>query len=261
MTRPRGELRRARSSRGARPRRSPAASARAPARSSSPSRCAARRPSSCRSPCRSTRAPASRTSTAAPASNSPATSTIPTGSRLVPPSRRARAAPASTVTVPCAGLAYLSHSLKLEWRTAWGANRVPTRSPAHALGEPARQQPARDHGRDPGGGGHLRRHDLRAHPAGAQRRQLVPDLERVERRVVGDLLDELGGGVDARVRGVEPVGVRQQDEQLGADEHRHLRGQEVVVAERDLVGRGRVVLVDHRHDPPARAASGACGAR
>ena len=77
-------------------------------------------------------APASRTSTAEPASNSPATSTIPTGSRLVPPSRSARAAPASTVTVPCAGLAYLSHSLKLEWRTAWGAKRVPTRSPAQA---------------------------------------------------------------------------------------------------------------------------------
>ncbi len=37
------------------------------------------------------------------------------------------------MTVPCAGFAYLSHSLKLEWRTACGANRVPTRSPAQAL--------------------------------------------------------------------------------------------------------------------------------
>ena len=34
------------------------------------------------------------------------------------------------------------------------------------------------------------------------------------------------------------------------DEDRDLRRQEVVVAEGDLVGRGRVVLVDHRHDPP-----------
>ncbi len=78
------------------------------------------------------RAPASCTRTASPASNSPATSTIPTGSRLVPPSRSARAAPASTVTTPCAGFAYFSQSLKLEWRTACGANRVPIRSPAQA---------------------------------------------------------------------------------------------------------------------------------
>ena len=34
------------------------------------------------------------------------------------------------------------------------------------------------------------------------------------------------------------------------DEHGHLRGEEVVVAERHLVGRRRVVLVDDRHDPP-----------
>ena len=50
----------------------------------------------------------------------------------MPPSRSARAAPASTVSVPCDGFAYLSQSLKLEWRTACGAKRVPTRSPAHA---------------------------------------------------------------------------------------------------------------------------------
>ena len=56
--------------------------------------------------------------------------------------------------------------------------------------------------------------------------------------------------VHARVGGVEAVGVGQQHEQLGAEQHRHLRGQEVVVAEGDLVGGGRVVLVDDRHDPP-----------
>ena len=35
-----------------------------------------------------------------------------------------------------------------------------------------------------------------------------------------------------------------------ADEDRDLRGQEVVVAKGDLVGGGRVVLVDHGHHPP-----------
>ena len=73
-----------------------------------------------------------RTSTASPASKLPVTSTMPTGSRLVPPSRSARAAPASTTTLPWLGLAYLSHSLKLEWRTDCGGKRVPTASPAHA---------------------------------------------------------------------------------------------------------------------------------
>ena len=40
----------------------------------------------------------------------------------------------------------------------------------------------------------------------------------------------------------------EQHEQAGADEERDLRGERVVVAEADLVGRGRVVLVHDRHD-------------
>ena len=56
--------------------------------------------------------------------------------------------------------------------------------------------------------------------------------------------------VGARIGGEQAVDVRQQDEQVGADEDRHLRGEEVVVAEGDLVGRRRVVLVDDRDDAP-----------
>ena len=52
-------------------------------------------------------------STASPASKSPSTSTTPTGSRLALASRTARTAPASIRSVPRAGLAYFSHSLKL----------------------------------------------------------------------------------------------------------------------------------------------------
>ena len=54
----------------------------------------------------------------------------------------------------------------------------------------------------------------------------------------------------ARVGGVEAVVSVSSTSRLGADEDRHLRGEEVVVAEGDLVGGGRVVLVDHRHDAP-----------
>src|ERR1700750_213466 len=57
---------------------------------------------------------------------------MPTGSRLVPPSRSARAAPASTTTLPRTGLAYFSHSLKLEYRPEEAANVAPTWRPAAA---------------------------------------------------------------------------------------------------------------------------------
>jgi hypothetical protein len=54
----------------------------------------------------------------------------------------------------------------------------------------------------------------------------------------------------ARVGRVEPADVGQQHQPIGADQDRNLGGEEVVVAERDLVGGGRVVLVDHRDHPP-----------
>ena len=59
----------------------------------------------------------------------------------MPPSRSARAAPASTRSVPCAGLAYFSHSLKLECLLLRGAKRVPTASPAHARGTTPASRP------------------------------------------------------------------------------------------------------------------------
>ena len=58
-------------------------------------------------------------------------------------------------------------------------------------------------------------------------------------------------GVAARVGAVEAAGVGEQHQPVGADQDRHLRREEVVVAERDLVGGGRVVLVDHRQHAPA----------
>ena len=49
----------------------------------------------------------------------------------------------------------------------------------------------------------------------------------------------------------------EQHEQPRAHEHRHLRGERVVVAEADLVGRRRVVLVHDRHAPSAKSAASA----
>ena len=78
----------------------------------------------------------------------------------------------------------------------------------------------------------------------------MPDLEHAERLGILDAVDERRAGVDARVGRVEAAGVGEQDEQVRAGQHRHLGGEEVVVAEADLVGGGRVVLVDDRDDPP-----------
>ena len=50
----------------------------------------------------------------------------------------------------------------------------------------------------------------------------------------------------------------EEHEEPRTDEDRHLRRQRVVVAERDLVGRRRVVLVDDRYCPDANRASSAC---
>ncbi len=78
----------------------------------------------------------------------------------------------------------------------------------------------------------------------------MADLELVERGEVADLGDDVGVRVQPRVGGVEPVDVGHQDQLVGGDEHRDLGGEEVVVAEGDLVGGGGVVLVDHRQHAP-----------
>ena len=54
----------------------------------------------------------------------------------------------------------------------------------------------------------------------------------------------------AGVLRVEPGLIREQHEQPRLQHDRHLRGEEVVVAEGDLVGGSRVVLVHDRDHPP-----------
>src|SRR6266542_1714771 len=61
------------------------------------------------------------------------------------------------------------------------------------------------------------------------------------------LAAHLGNGAGAwsgRVAGVQAVHIGQQHQQVGVDEHGDERGYTVVVAEADLLGRDRVVLVD-----------------
>ena len=93
-------------------------------------------------------------------------------------------------------------------------------------------------GRDP------RRDQLGAHPArGIAGRRVAPHGHDL----VGDALHHRQmrrGRVLARVGGVEPVDIRQQDQRIGAGHLGDAGGQPVVVAEADLGGGDRVVLVD-----------------
>ena len=54
-------------------------------------------------------------------------------------------------------------------------------------------------------------------------------------------------GIERRRRGVEPVDVGEQHQQVGAHHGRDARRQPVIVAIADFGGRHRVVLVDDRH--------------
>ena len=80
------------------------------------------------------------------------------------------------------------------------------------------------------------------------RRSAPPDVDRGQ-IVLGADLGDPGGAGPARVAGVQRVHIGQQHEQVGVDEGGDERGEPVVVAEPDLVGRDRVVLVDDRHGP------------
>ena len=76
------------------------------------------------------------------------------------------------------------------------------------------------------------------------------DVVALELLEPADIGDQLGVRIAARVGGMEPAGVGEQDQPVGADQDRHLCREEVVVAEGDVVGRGGVVLVDYRDHVP-----------
>jgi len=59
----------------------------------------------------------------------------------------------------------------------------------------------------------------------------------------------------ARISRVQPRGIGEQHELASAQQESHLRGEEVVVSEGDLVSGRRVVLVDHRHAAPLKEAT------
>ena len=209
---------------------------------------------------RTARRPAARARTASPASNVRST-------RVSPPaagSRRRDNGPAGAGVddQPAAHrLAVAQPQLVRRQRAAAGdearAHRLAGRRREHA---PARA-PRGDHRCDAAGAGHLGGHaPSSACRPSPRRRRGAPTSSSASRRWSRTSRISSAPGAP-RVAVVQPVGVGQQHEQPGAQHQRDLGGQRVVVAERDLVGGRRVVLVDDRHACPSAAASRACAAR
>ena len=180
---------------------------------------------------------------ALPRSKRPSQRTIPTASRLAPSLCSARFAPSSTRRRPDTGLPKRSQSLNADGARSPAAKRVPRGSPARIGDEHVLARAGRDHRRDPGGGRDLGGDHLAAHPALAERRGAAEHARSRAPRAVRDQLRARRAGSPRE----DALDLREEDEQSGAGEDGHLRGERVVVPERDLVRRRRVVLVHDRH--------------
>ena len=198
-----------------------------------------------------TTVPSAATSTASPASKSPSTATIPTGSRLEPRSRRTRAAPSSTSEAPVGRLRVLEP--ELEARGLAGAGRRSGCRPVRPR-PPRRGCRPRSRCRSPPGC-RPRSPSRRRRPCCASRPSRRPRCgrrspSRRARRSPRPRRPARRSGRCAGRRREDAVDVGEQDEQAGVEQDRDLGGEEVVVAEGDLVGGGGVVLVDDRDHPP-----------
>ena len=98
-------------------------------------------------------------------------------------------------------------------------------------------------------------HQLGHHAARADSRPCAPGHGLEFRRDRSHDGDQLGRGVLARIGGIQAVDVGKQDKDVGAHHRRDPGGEAIVVTESDLVGRDRVVLVDHRASAPTRSSA------
>ena len=157
------------------------------------------------------------------------------------PSTSARRAPASTTIRPRTGLPKRSQSLKAGSLRSAAAKRVPRGSPARiGSSTDAPVPPAITVGIPAAAASSAASTLLRIPP--------LPSGLAVAERGVARLLplgEQLGARRSGRA-GVDAVDLGEQDEQPRAQQHRDLRGERVVVAERDLVGGRGVVLVHDR---------------
>src|SRR5262245_3073578 len=128
------------------------------------------------------------------------------------------------------------------WSTA--AGRVEVSADLCAVHHRSRIGGGGEHRRDARGGSNPRCVDLGRHPAGAYAgRSGLAQVDAGEFNRIHNLADERRTR-STRIDVVQPIDVRQEDEQVRVDEMRDQRRETVVVTESDLVGRYGVVLVD-----------------
>src|SRR5262249_51902820 len=172
---------------------------------------------------------------------------MPAGSREAGPPRIARTAPASSTSRPWAAAAWASHSWRVLGRRSCAAKYVPTGSPASAAA--AWSARATTVGM-PASVAIMAAAPLvalppmpRVAPPPADACSAPPQAHPGE---VGAALHpaDLAGARPARIGVVEPVHIGEQDQRARPDHVRDERREPVVVAEPDLVGGDRVVLVD-----------------
>ena len=113
---------------------------------------------------------------------------------------------------------------------------------------PGQRRGGQHHG-DAEAGRYAGRLDLRHHAAGAHPGPAGSADVHAREVTFAVHLGDAGAARAGRVAGPERVDVGEQHQQVGVDERGDERGEAVVVAEPDLLGGHRVVLVDDRHGP------------
>ena len=188
--------------------------------------------------------------------------TRPTGSRLVPALGTARRAPSSHHQ-PAAHRGAVAQPQLVGRGRAEAALEARARPPARGgRGDRAGREAGCDHGLDaararhPGPSAAWRRSRPSPSPTAAGADSATASSLRV--------VEDLGDQARARPCGIaviDAVDVGQEHQQPRLQHQRDVGGQRIVVAEGDLVGRGRVVLVHDRARRPTTSAGAACGGR
>ena len=129
-------------------------------------------------------------------------------------------------------------------RDEGGADSLAPRQPQQNIG----LTPGADHARSTAVGGSLGRQHLGDHAAPTDRRTGTTGHGFKCRITSHHATHECGSRIAARIGGIEPLLIGEDDQHVGIDQIDHQRTQRVVVADLDLIGDNGVVLVDDRHN-------------
>ena len=182
-----------------------------------------------------------------PAWNAPSTARTPIGRSDLWASS-ARRAPASTTIVPHGRSANAIHCLRAARRSTRGTKSVPSGSPSSTRDTTRSSRPEHTTVGTPKRPATAAASTLLRIPPVPTPDVAPPDTARACARSV---TSDISAAPFAGIAVVEAGDIGEDHEQVRTDERAHERGELIVVAELDLVGRDGVVLVDdgHRAEP------------